>query len=262
MDLGLSGKTALVNGGSAGLGFASAMALAREGVDLVISARGEDRLRAACAAIATETGVKITPIAADHASEDGRRRILDACPQPDIFIGVASPPKLVMDYRTVTEAELREAIEIGLISPFAFIQAIADGMATRGWGRIVNIASAAVKFPIQFRLLSGAPRAALVNYTVAIAKTLAPRNVTINTLLPALHQTEGIRALFEPFAAARGVTYEQEIKAQVESLKIPAGRFGDASDFGKIVAFFCSAQASYVTGQSLVVDGGMTSAQY
>jgi 3-oxoacyl-[acyl-carrier protein] reductase len=260
MDLGLKGKTAIINGGSAGLGFASAMALAQEGVNLVISARGEDRLRAACRKIEAETGVQVTPVVADHASDDGRRRILDACPAPDIFIGVASPPRLVLDYRSLTDAELREAVEIGLISPFAFIQAIADGMATRGWGRIVNIASAAVKFPIQFRILSGAPRAALVNYTVAIAKALAPRNVTLNTMLPALHQTEGIRALFEPFAAARGVTYEEEMARQVETLNIPAGRFGDAEDFGKIVAFFCSAQASYVTGQCLVIDGGMTGA--
>ena len=258
MDLGLQGKTGLINGGSAGLGYAAAMMLAREGVELFISARGEERLLAACKTIANEAGVTVTPVVADHATEEGRLSILNACPRPDIFIGTSSPPRLVLDYRTVTEDELRQAIEIGLISPFSFIQSIAEGMAGRGWGRIVNIASSAVKFPMQIRILSGGPRAALVNYTVAIAKALAGSNVTINTLLPALHLTEGTRSIFEPIAQARGVQYEDEIARQVETLAIPAGRFGDPQDFGALVAFFCSAQACYVTGQSLVVDGGLT----
>lgn len=259
MDLGLRGRKAIVNGGSAGLGYASALALAREGVDLTVSARGETRLQAACAAISSETGVKVTPVVADHASDDGRKRIIDACPEPDILVGTSSPPRLVLDYRTMSEAELRQSIELGLISPFAFIQEIADGMAERGWGRIVNVASSAVKFPMQLRILSGAPRAALINYTVSIAKALAGRNVTINTLLPALHLTEGTRSIFEPIALARGATYEEEIARQIETLAIPAGRFGDPADFGSLVVFFCSSQAGYVTGQSLVVDGGLTS---
>ena len=258
MDLGLKGKTALINGGSAGLGYAAAMALAREGVELVISARGEERLLASCEAIADEVGTKVTPVVADHATDEGRQHILEVCQQPDIFIGTSSPPRLVLDFRTVNDEELRQAIEVGLISPFAFIQSIADGMASRGWGRIVNIASSAVKFPMQVRILSGAPRAALVNYTVAIAKALAGSNVTINTLLPALHLTEGTRSIFEPVAQARGVQYEDEIARQIETLAIPAGRFGDPQDFGELVAFFCSAQAGYVTGQSLVIDGGLT----
>jgi 3-oxoacyl-[acyl-carrier protein] reductase len=259
MDLGLQGKTALVNGGSSGLGFASAMTLAREGTELFVSARGKDRLTAACEAIHHATGTRVTPIVADHATDEGRLQILEACPQPDIFIGTSSPQRLVTDYRTVSEDELRYAIEVGLISPFSFIQAIAEGMAVRGWGRIVNIASSAVKFPMQMRILSGGPRAALVNYTVAIAKALAGSNVTINTLLPALHLTEGTRSIFEPLAQTKGLTYEEEIARQVEALSIPAGRFGSPEDFGAIVAFFCSAHTSYVTGQSLVVDGGLAS---
>jgi 3-oxoacyl-[acyl-carrier protein] reductase len=257
MDLGIKGRKAIVNGGSAGLGFASAMALAREGADLFVSARGEERLVEACTAISTSTGASVTPIVADHSSEDGRERIIAACPAPDIFVGTSSPPRLVLDYRTIGDDELRQAVEVGLMSPFRFMQAIVGGMAERGWGRIVNIASSAVKFPLEMRILSGAPRAALVNYAVSISKAVARHNVTINTLLPALHLTEGTRAIFEPIARNRGATYEEEIARQVEALALPAGRFGDAHDFGSVVAFLCGVQANYITGQSLVVDGGL-----
>jgi 3-oxoacyl-[acyl-carrier protein] reductase len=262
MELGIRGKKALINGGSAGLGRASAAALAQEGVDLFISARGETRLRATCDTIAAATGVTVTPIVADHSNAEGYKRILDACPDPDILIGTSSPPRLVTDYRTVTDEELRAAIELGLLSPFSFMQQIVEGMAERSWGRVVNIASSAVKHPLQLRILSGAPRAALVNYSVAIAKAVAGRNVTINTLLPALHLTEGTRAIFEPIAASRGLTFEEEIAKQTEALAIPARRFGDAEEFGSIVAFFCGQGASYVTGQCLVVDGGLTNAMF
>lgn len=260
MDLGIKGRKALINGGSVGLGYASALALASEGVDLFISARGEPRLIEACKAIAKETGVSVTPICADHSSDDGREQILAICPEPDILIGTSSPPRLVLDPRTISDEELRKAVDLGLMSPFHFMQAVIDGMAERGWGRIVNIATSAVKFPLSLRILSGAPRAALVNYSVSMSKLVAKRNVTINTLLPALHLTEGTRAIFEPIAQGRGATYEEEIARQVEALSLPAGRFGEPKDFGTTAAFLCSQQANYITGQSLVVDGGLANA--
>lgn len=262
MDLGIQNRKAIINGGSAGLGYASALALAREGVELFVSARSEARLIAACKAIAAETGIPVTPIVADHSSSEGRERILEACPEPDILIGTSSPPRLVTDYRTVTDEELRAAIEVGLMSPFQFMQLVVDGMAKRGWGRIINIASSAVKYPMELRILSGAPRAALINYASAISKAVAKHNVTINTLLPALHLTEGTRAIFEPLAAGRGHTYEDEVARQIDLLGLPAGRFGSPEDFGAIVALFCSQNANYVTGQSLVVDGGLATSMF
>jgi 3-oxoacyl-[acyl-carrier protein] reductase len=258
MDMAIRNRKAIVNGGSAGLGFASALALAREGVELYISARSEHRLISACETIVAATGASVTPIVADHSSDEGRELILATCPEPDILVGASSPPRLVTDYRTITNEEMRSAIEIGLMSPFQFIQIVADGMATRRWGRIVNIASSAVKYPLELRTLSGAPRAALINYTVGISKKLAGHNVTVNTLLPALHLTEGTQALLEPLAATRGRSYEDEVQHQIETLGLPAGRFGNAEEFGAIVAMFCSEHASYITGQSLVIDGGLS----
>lgn len=257
MDLAIRNRKAIVNGGSAGLGFASALALAHEGAELYISARGEARLMSACEKISAATGAAVIPIIADHSSDEGREKILAACPEPDILVGASSPPRLVTDYRTITNEEMRSAIEVGLMSPFQFMQLVTDGMANRRWGRIVNIASSAVKYPLEIRTLSGAPRAALINYAVGISKRLAKHNVTINTLLPALHLTEGTQALLEPLAASRGLTYAEEIEHQIETLGLPAGRFGSPEDFGAIVAMFCSEQASYITGQSLVVDGGL-----
>lgn len=262
MDLGISGKKAIINGASAGLGYACARALAGEGVELFLSARGADRLELACRRIADETGAMATPIVADHSTDEGRAAILTACPEPDILIGTSSPPRLVRDYRDVSDQELRAAIEIGLMSPFNFMQVVVDGMAARGWGRVINIASTAVKYPLELRILSGGPRAALVNYCVAVAKAVASRNVTINTMLPALHLTEGTRSVLEPVAQASGRSYEEEIAYQVSANAIPAGRFGDPADFGALIAFLCSAQAGYVTGQSLVVDGGLSNSLF
>src|SRR5690606_26739238 len=180
VDLGIRGRKAIVNGGSAGLGKASALALAREGVELFISARGEGRLMAACEDITRETGVKVTPIVADHSSEEGRERGLAACPAPDILVGTCSPPPMTPDRRAITQGHWREALDTGLLSPVQFIEATLDGMVERGWGRIVNIASGAVKYPHELRILSGVSRAALLNYSVAVSKAVAARHVTIN----------------------------------------------------------------------------------
>ncbi|MFA5494766.1 MAG: SDR family oxidoreductase [Porticoccaceae bacterium] len=257
MDLGIRGRKAIVNGGSAGLGKAGALALAREGVELVISARGEERLLSACAEIARETGVSVTPVVADHSTEEGRSAVLAACPAPDILVSTCSPPPMTPDRRTITADHWRESLDTGLLSPVWFIEATIDGMAERGWGRIVNIASGAVKYPHELRILSGAPRAALVNYSVAVSKAVAARNVTINTLLPVMHHTAGIHAVYAQAAARNGTTLEEELRKAVETMRIPAGRFGNADDFGAFVALFCSEFANYVTGQSLVIDGGV-----
>lgn len=258
MDLGIAGRRAIVNGASAGLGRASALALAREGVHLVISARGEDRLVATAEAITDETGVEVIPVAADHGSDEGRERILAACPDPDILVGTSSPPPWGFDFRDVTPDVWQQYLGEGLIGPAEFIRATVDGMAERGFGRIVNIATGAAKFPNPARILSGPPRSALTNYSVAVSKEMAARNVTLNTLLPGFHHTAAARRQFGRIAAKKGTTYEEETLVAAERYRIPAGRFGDPDDFGAVCAMLCSSRAGYVTGQSLVVDGGIT----
>lgn len=262
MDLGIRGKKAIVNGGSAGLGWGSALALAREGVDLVISARGEERLNRVAREIAEETGVNVTPVAVDHSTDEGREAILAACPEPDILVGTCSPPAITGDYREITPQDWYDTLAVTLISPVEFMRATVDGMVERGFGRIVNIGTGAAKYPTGIRILSGGPRAALVNYTVAVAKKVAKHNVMINNLLPGMHHTATIHDRYTQAAEENGTTYEEEVQKFVKDWRIPAGDFGDSEDFGAFAALFCSQQARYLVGQSLVVDGGVTNSTF
>ncbi len=262
MDLGIRGRKAIVNGGSAGMGKAAALALAREGVDVVVSARREDRLLRACDEIAEQTGAKVTPVCADHSSEEGRERILAACPEPDILVGTCAPPPMTPDYRAISDAQWRDAIDISLLSPVEFMRRVLDGMVARRWGRVVNIATVAAKYPAELRALSGSTRAALVNYTVAVSKVVAPHNVMINNLLPGMHHTATVEEQFTARAKARGRTYDDEVADFVRDWRIAAGRFGDAADVGAFVAMFCSEFANFTTGQSLVIDGGGTTSTF
>ncbi|MEL6874614.1 MAG: SDR family oxidoreductase [Pseudomonadota bacterium] len=257
MDLGIKGRKALVNGGSAGMGRSSALALAREGAEVFISARGAERLEATCDAIAQETGAKVHPIVADHSSDEGRDKILGTCPDPDILVATCAPPPFTDDFRDVPREEMENALRVTLLSPIDYIKAVIDPMVERNWGRIVNISTGAAKYPAAMRVLSGPPRAALANYCHAIAKDVAKHNVTINSVLPGMHHTPGIEEVFRPRAAAKNRSYDEEVAAFVKAIRIPAGRFGDADDLGALVAMFCSDMANYVTGQSLVVDGGI-----
>lgn len=262
MNLQIRGRKAIVNGGSAGLGRGTALALAREGVHLFISARGEERLVKTCDDIRRITGATVTPIVADHSTLEGRTRILAACPDPDIFVGTCTPPPFIEDYTSVTEDDWRANLELTLISPVEMMRAIIPGMVDRRWGRVVNITTGAAKFPVALRILSGPPRAALVNYSVALARKVARHNVTINCLLPIMHDTDGIRDILSVPAARKGTTVDDEIKDMVRTLGIPAGRFGNAEDFGSMAAMFCSEFSNYVTAQSLVVDGGFENSTF
>lgn len=262
MDLGIRGRKAIVNGGSAGMGRSAVLSLAREGADLVVSSRGEERLVAACRAIAEETGSTITPVCADHSTPEGRARILAACPQPDILVGTCSPPPMTPDYRAITESQWREAIDISLLSPVAFMREVVPGMAERGWGRVVNIATVAAKYPGEIRALSGSTRAALANYSVAVSKIVAKNGVLINTLLPGMHHSAFVEKQFNERAAAKGITYDEEVAQFCREWRIASERFGECDDVGDWVAMFCSAQANYITGQSLVIDGGATNSVF
>ena len=212
MDLGISGKKAIVNGGSAGMGLGAVLSLAREGVDLVVSARGEERLLKVCEEIALETGVSITPITCDHSTDEGREKILAACPDPDILVGTCSPPPFTGDYQTVDNSDWLENLEVTLLSPVQFMKAVVPGMAKRGWGRVVNIGTGAAKYPAQVRILSGPPRAALVNYCVAVAKVVAKDNVMINNVLPGMHHTSSIADRYNAMAEQNGTSYDEEIQ--------------------------------------------------
>jgi len=262
MDLGLRGRKAIVNGGSAGMGRSAALALAREGAEVFVSARGEDRLVQACAEIVAETGARVTPICTDHSSPEGRERILAACPEPDILVGTCSPPPMTPDYRAITDAQWREAIDISLLSPIEFMRAVMDGMVARRWGRIVNIATVAAKYPGEIRVLSGSTRAALANYTVAVSKVVAQHNVVINNLLPGMHHSAFVEQQFTARAREKGTSYDEEVAEFSREWRIAAGRFGDCNDVGAFVAMFCSEQANYITGQSLVIDGGATTSTF
>ena len=262
MDLGISGKKAIVNGGSAGMGKGSVLALAGEGVELFVSARGEERLASACEEISRKTGAQITPIVADHSSDEGRAKILAACPNPDILVHTCSPPQVTGDFNAISMSDWHDSLDITLLGPVQFMQAVIPGMVERQWGRIVNIGTAAAKFPTQIRILSGAPRAALVNYTVAVSKAVAQHNVMINNILPGMFHTAGIEDNFNSMAEANGTSYDQEVASFIKQFRIPAGKFGNADDLGAFTAIFCSEFANYLVGQSLAIDGGVTNATF
>ena len=258
MDMGIRGRRALVNGASAGIGLAAAQMLATEGVHLVMSARGAPRLEAAAQDLRDKYGVEVVPIAADHSTAEGRARILAACPAPDILVGTCSPPPMTPDHTTIKPADWQGALDTGLMSPVQMIEAMLPGMVKRRWGRIVNIASIAAKYPLELRILSGAPRAALVNYTVAVARRVAADNVTLNTVLPGMFHTAFTHEQFTANAARNGTTYDQEVVKFTEAYQIPARRFGEPREAGALVAWLCSEFAGYITGQSIAVDGATT----
>jgi 3-oxoacyl-[acyl-carrier protein] reductase len=258
MDMGIRGRLALVNGASAGMGLAAAEALAAEGVNLVMSARGAERLEAAAQDLRSRHAVRVTAVAADHSSAEGRARILAACPSPDILVATCSPPPMTPDHRAITPDQWQSSLDTGLMSPVHFIEAVLPGMVQHRWGRIVNIASIAAKYPLELRILSGAPRAALVNYVGAVARRVAPDNVTLNTVLPGMFHTAAVHDQFTATAARNGTSYDAEVAKFVEAYQIPAKRFGDPRDVGALVTLLCSEFAGYITGQSIVVDGATT----
>ena len=257
MDLGIRGKKAIVAGGSAGMGKSAAVALAREGADLIILARGEERLVAAANEIAEETGANVTTVVGDANTVAGREAVLKACPDPDILIISGGVPRILSGYEEVTEKDWQESFNSELISSVELIKATVGGMAARGFGRVVNIASLAVKTPVEARLLSGSMRSALINYSGVVARKLAAKNVTINNILPGWFLTDGTRGLFESKAAASGTTYEVAAQRWAETLGIPSAKIGNPEDVGAFCALLSSRFASYVVGQSIAMDGGL-----
>ena len=253
MDIGIAGKRALVCAASKGLGRACALALAREGVEVTIVARGREALESSAAAIRAETGVNVLSVAADITTTEGRAAALAACPQPDILVNNAGGPP-PGDFRDWSRDDWLKALDANMLTPIELIKATLDGMIARKFGRIVNITSGAVKAPIDVLGLSNGARSGLTGFVAGLARKTVKHNVTINNLLPGFFDTDRIRSVVGGAAKAKGISYEAALAERVAT--IPAGRIGDPAEFGVACAWLCSAQAGFITGQNWLLDGG------
>ena len=253
MDLGIRGKTALVCAGSKGLGMGCAMALAREGVNLVITARGKEALEATAEAIRKAHGVKVSTVVGDITTSEGRAAALAACPAPDILINNAGGPP-PGDFREWDRDAWIKALDGNMITPILLIRAVVDKMIEKRFGRIINITSGAVKNPIPELGLSNGARAGLTGFVAGLSRKTVRHNVTINAVLPGPFETDRLRTNLKVNAQKSGKSEEEMRRIRTEAN--PAGRFGTVEEFGDACAYLCSAQAGFITGQNLLLDGG------
>jgi 3-oxoacyl-[acyl-carrier protein] reductase len=254
MDLGIRGRTALVCAASKGLGKGCAMSLAREGVDLVITARGKEALDATAAEIASKYKVNVKTVAGDITTAEGREAALQACPAPDILVNNAGGPP-PGDFRAWDREAWIKALDANMIAPILLIKAVVDSMIAKRFGRIVNITSGAVKHPIPELGLSNGARTGLTGFIAGLSRTTVQHNVTVNNLLPGPFDTDRLRSNFEFNAKKLGTSAEELARARAQAN--PAKRFGTPQEFGDACAYLCSAQAGYITGQNLLLDGGV-----
>ena len=253
MDTGLRGKCALVCAASKGLGRACAVALAREGVDVTITARGKEALEQTAAAIREATGVSVTAVAGDITTHEGRDAALAACPAPDILVNnAAGPPP--GDFREWEREDWVRALDGNMLTPIFLIRAVVDGMIERRFGRIVNITSASVKSPIPALGMSNGARAGLTGFCAGLARQIARHNVTVNNLLPGPFLTDRLRGLSAAEAERTGKSWQEVVAERAKTS--PAGRVGDPAEFGDACAFLCAASSGFIVGQNLVIDGG------
>ncbi len=256
MDLGIAGRWALVCAASKGLGLGCARALAAEGVNLVITARGDAVLQQAAQALRdAHPDITVRAVAGDITTAEGRAAALAACPQVDILVNNAGGPP-TGDFRQWDRDTWLRALEANMLAPIELIRASVDAMAARGYGRVINITSGAVKAPIDILGLSNGARSGLTGFVAGLARQpqLASRGVTSNNLLPCAFDTERLQATFAGGAAKTGLAVD-EVAARRRA-GIPAGRFGLPDEFGALCAFLCSPLAGYLTGQNLLIDGG------
>ena len=264
MDLGIKGKWALVGGASKGLGFGCAQSLAREGANVVIVARGAQALEAAAVEL-RKLGTKVLAVAVDITTPKGREAIWSVAGGPgknfDIVVTNAGGPP-PGDFRNWDREAWIKAVDANMLTPIELIKATVDGMADRGFGRIVNITSSAVKAPIDILGLSNGARSGLTGFVAGVARTtkLASNNVTINNLLPGAFDTDRLKGTMKGASEKTGQSIEAIADARKKT--IPAQRFGNPQEFGDTCAFLCSAQASYITGQNVLTDGGAYAGTY
>jgi 3-oxoacyl-[acyl-carrier protein] reductase len=253
MDLGIAGRRAIVCASSRGLGRACAQALAAAGCEVVINGRGEDSLNATAADLRAATGAKIIPVRADVATADGQAALFAVCPEPDILINNNAGPPL-RDFRELTRQQIIDGVIANMAVAIELIQKAIDPMMRRRFGRIVNITSAAVKLPQAGLDLSSGARGGLSIFVAGVARQVAEMNVTINNLLPGAFATDRLQSTLAAAAKRKGISVEQAKAERIAS--VPARRIGDPAELGAACAFLCSAQAGYITGQNLVIDGG------
>lgn len=253
MDLGIAGKKALVCAASKGLGRACAMSLANEGVSVTIAARTQASLDATAEEIRKATGADVTAVACDVTTEEGRAKLLAACPDPDILVNNAGGPP-PGDFRDWDRDAWIAALDANMLTPIFLIKSTVDGMIERKFGRIVNITSGAVKAPIDILGLSNGARSGLTGFIAGLARKTVAHNVTINNILPGPFDTDRLHATLQAGAKSAGISIEEMTKRRQAGN--PAGRFGDPHEFGELCAFVCSAQAGYMTGQNFLIDGG------
>jgi 3-oxoacyl-[acyl-carrier protein] reductase len=256
MDLGIAGKWALVCAASKGLGKGCATALVREGVNVVITARGAEALAATAAELrAMNPSATVRTVAGDITTPEGRAAALAACPQVDILVNNAGGPP-PGDFRDWDRSAWIAALDANMLTPIELIKATVDAMADRGFGRVINITSAAVRAPIDVLGLSNGARTGLTGFVAGLARQprLASRGVTINSLLPGPFETDRLRKTIEAAAAKTGVA--ADAVADQRRKGVPAQRFGSAEEFGAACAFLASVHAGYITGQNLLLDGG------
>jgi len=253
MDLGISGKHALVCASSKGLGKACALSLAREGVNVTIVARTKATLESTAAELRALKKGDVVAVCADITTDAGRKLALEACSLPDILINNAGGPP-PGDFREWGRDAWISALEANMLTPIELIKATVDGMIARGFGRIVNITSSAVKAPIDVLGLSNGARSGLTGFVAGVARKTVAHNVTINNLLPGTFDTDRLRSTVKSAAEAAGQAYDEALAQRREAN--PARRFGNPAEFGEACAFLCSAHAGYITGQNLLIDGG------
>ena len=253
MDLGIAGRTAIVCASSKGLGRGCAQALAEAGCTVIVNGRDAKTLEETASAIRASTGATVIAVVADVSTRAGQEALLAAAPDVDILVNNngGPPPK---PFREVTREALLEGVGQNLATPLELTQAVIDGMIARGFGRIVNITSASVLTPLTGLDVSSAARAGLTAFLSGVAREVAHANVTINNILPGMFDTDRLKGGLIKMAAMKGLSVEE--MAQARRADVPAGRFGEADEFGKLCAFLASAHAGYITGQNLLIDGG------
>jgi 3-oxoacyl-[acyl-carrier protein] reductase len=252
MDLGIAGRSAIVCGASRGLGFACAKALSEQGVSVVMIARDKGRLDHAAAQLQASGGQART-VAGDVSDPRCREDAMAVCPQPDILVTNAGGPP-PGDFRDWERDDWIRALDLNMLAPIAFMRATVDGMIARRFGRIVNIVSSSVKAPIESLGLSNGARAGLVGFVAGLARETVAANVTINNILPGAFETDRTLENLEYRAKRSGKTVAEERTRR--NARIPAGRAGDPAELGDLCAYLCSAQAGYITGQNILIDGG------
>ena len=259
MDLGIAGKWALVCGASRGLGFGCAAALVQEGVNVLVVARRPDVLAEAAKELRElaqdyrGTTPQVLALAADVTSEYGRQQVFAQHDSFDILVTNAGGPP-VGDFRDWDRDMWMQAVDANMLTPIALIRATIDGMAERGFGRIINITSASVLTPLTGLDVSSAARAGLTAFLAGVAREIAHANVTINNILPGVFDTDRIKTATNKVAEMQGISIEEATKRRLAA--VPAGRLGTPDEFGKLCAFIASAHAGYITGQNFLIDGG------